>query len=383
LQGVKVKIPDDKGRYLSAPFSPAVRATYTERAVLAWLATRERGGEVWAQLEEGARCTGLHVRSVRRILEQLADPSREGGALVSRELLHRGARAPSGFAVSRSTSVVRLLVGAVLAPLVRLDVRRWFRAELQMETLHRVLLALIASHSNAAGFAWPSYARLAWLAGCSVRSVAGAVGQLCRQGWLVRSLVAPGAELPDRSVARSWRLVLQVVEPDVRASTAGRPCIDSRTSVHKSPLHGSGLNVGPPAPPPPSDPLAEALRAFSSICKTERIGADAAAVMAARLREGRTVADLATAARGVASVPWRMELAERRTVRAAFGTADKFAGFLERGRQLEPDAYVTPAQERAEALQRAAQRADEAKGQAHLRQLAKSLPGGLRSLIRR
>jgi DNA-binding Lrp family transcriptional regulator len=365
-------------------FAPELEASYSERAVLAWLADRaNERGEAWPRLDEGARVTGLAVRSVRRILARL-----EARGIVERSYLHRGQRGPAGWVVSATTCIVRLaglLAGA--APLRGVSLALWSRCALS--TLERVVLALVVAHANAEGWCWPSFGRLARLAGCSVRAVAGAVAELRRAGVLEGSLVPQGAPLPGGELAREWRLVLRLADgcpkPDPGASIGGPSSMASRTDVHERSAHGaSPIEDRPPIAP--ADPIAAFLLRYAAIAGTDVLGRNAAEIIRQRLADGLSVRDLEHAAAGIAASSWHMAEIGRRTIAAAFGTVDRVKIHADRGRAAGgvPLDLPTPAQEAQEARQNADRLAREATERAEARARLRAIGGGgLASLLAR
>lgn len=373
-----------RARFVARAFSPALACTYSERAVLAWLADRANdAGQAWPRLDDGARVTGLAPRSIRRILARL-----EARGLITRTYLQRGERGPAGWFVSATTCVVQLvclLAGA--APLRGVSLARWRSSS--ASTLERVICALVEAHCNADGWAWPSYGRLARLAGCSVRAVAGAVASLRRAGVLEGSLVPQGAPLPGGELAREWRLVLRLAstlpKADPRASNAGPSSTASRTDVHERSAHRASRIEDPPPTPPP-DPIEGFLTRYAAIAGTDVLGRNAANIVRARLADGLSVRDLELAAAGVAASPWAMAELSRRTIAAAFGTADRVRLHADRGRAAGgiPADLPTPAQEAQEARQNAERRAREALGRCEARARLRGVgAGGLASLLTR
>ena len=367
-----------RGRFVARAFSPALEATYSERAVLAWLADRANDrGEAWPRLDEGARVTGLAPRSVRRILARL-----EARGLVARSYLKRGQRGPAGWFVSATTCVVQLaclLAGA--APLRGVSLARWARSS--MTTLERVVVALVEAHANADGWAWPSYGRLARLAGCSVRAVAGAVSSLRRAGVLEGSLVPQGAPLPGGELAREWRLVLRLASG---ASNGGPSSTATRTDVHERSTHRASHIEDPPPTPPPPDPIGSFLSRYAAIAGTDVLGRNAAQIVRTRLAEGLSVRDLELAAAGVAASAWHMAELSRRTIPAAFGSLERVKLHADRGRAAGggPTDLPTAAQEAQEARQNAERRAREASERSEARTRLRGVgAGGLASLLTR
>lgn len=375
-----------RARFTARAFALELAASFSERAVLAWLAERaDASGRAWPRLDEGARVTGLRVRSIRRILARLE----ERGAVV-RTHLARGERGPAGWAVSTATCVVTLaclLSGA--APLRGVSLAAWARSG--WSTLERVVVALLEAHRNADGWAWPSYARLARLAGCSPRAIAGAVARLRRAGVLESHLVPQGALLPGGEVAREWRLVLRVVAScptgDPRASSGGPSIADSRPDVHKrSADRASPIEDRPPSSSPP-DPIGSFLSSYARIAQTDCLGRSAREIVRARLADGLSVRELELAAAGVAASGWHMAELSRRTIPAAFGTAERVRLHADRARArggVFVDDLADPAREAQEARQAAERREREAVDRSAARARLRALGGApLASLLLR
>ena len=84
-----------------------------------------------------------------------------------------------------------------------------------------------------------------------------------------------------------------------------------------------------PAPIP--DAVDLLLEEYAQQLEIEDLGRDAERVMRERVAEA-SIADAKLAIVGIAATPWRMEQRSRRTVLAALGTQEKFAGFVAKGR---------------------------------------------------
>ena len=368
-------------------------ASFSERAVLAVLADRaDSEGRAWPAVDEVAARTGLAPRSVRRILARLADPARPGGPLVERTTLAPWAaseadrRTPKGFAVSRAVALVRLTLGAVVPILRSVDLGSWFDPGRPLTTLQRVLGALVEAHANReTGEAWPGYARLATLAGCSTRAVGGSLGGMGR--YLAARLVGPGSPLPGGVIAVGWHAVLRVKtdpDPDPRSACPRTlvprdPDPRSEESYQGSPIRKKGPRP-PEAPPPlpagPIDPLPDLLRSYSRICDTDELGPKARETLAARMAEGCDARQLRAAFYGIRASEYLMGRFSRREVRNALRTRARVADLAKDGGWVEPDT-VDPAQIAREDAAAARVRASDAAAAASGPAFVRGLPGGL------
>jgi len=346
--------------------------------VLACLADRaDAAGRAWPSVRELASRTALAPRSVRRILERLS-----ARGLLSREVLKPGDRTPRGFAVSRWTTLVTLTLGSVVPLLRSIALGRAFLAGGVLTTLQRVLVCLIEGHANAQGWAYPSYSRLALMAGCSERAIVAAVAALRRAGWVETRLCPPGDVLPGGAAAVTWRTVLRV-KPD-----PGPSFRDPRTLVPRPPdprseevHHGSPSRKDeppdrPPGPLEPPNPVPGLLLAYGRICETDDLGADAGRVLACRLADGCSLPMLRAAMHGIKGTPWRMEYLSRRRIGSTLGSLAKARDFAKRGGWVEAEA-VDHAAIAAEDAAAAELRAAEAIGRVQVRRRLQSLTGGL------
>jgi DNA-binding MarR family transcriptional regulator len=326
--------PNAGDRALALAFVEDLELGAPDRLVLAALLHRAGSatGIAWPTIGELADATSLRPRSVQRVVRRLVERR-----LVERELVAPGEKMPHGFVTPTTRALFRLSVPSDVAPFVGRALAPILRADLP--TTEKTVLVVVAMHANAKGDSWPSYARIGRMTGLSERAVGGALARLRARGWLVARRVAPGAPLPSGETATAWRVVF-ALRP--------RPgCIDPTTDVHRPP--DPGAEEGSPRTSssteealPHAGDVGALLRDFGDRLLTDDLGADATKIVLDRLADGFTVVELRTAIAGVASVPWRMELRSRRTVRAVFGTAAKCRSFVERGREDEPEEMLPP-----------------------------------------
>lgn len=315
-------------RAAALAFSESLVLAATERIVLAHLLLRAGSptGIAWPTIGELAERTGLQPRSVQRVVRRLAD-----AGLVAVTHVEPGGTMPSGFRTPHARAVYRLSVPSTVAP-VFVGSRFADSLSADVATTELVVLAVLSLHANGTGDAWPSYARVGRMGGLSERAVGGAVARLRARGLLRARRVAPGGTLPSGETATTWRVVLTVARPR-------HGCVATPTVVPPHPDVGAEERDPGPESVKAEDPgVAGLLSEFSDQLQTDDLGPDAAALVAARLADGLSVADVKAAIAGVAAVPWRMQLRSRRTVRAVFGTLEKTKGFVERGREHLPVA---------------------------------------------
>lgn len=339
-----------------------------ERLVLAvLLGHADPAGRAWPLLEELAARVGLEggARSVARVLERL-----QVRGLVDRVTVSAGELLPTGQAASTARALVTLRLpspAACLGGAAEL-LELALSPELALRPAARAVLAVYCLHASAAREAWPSHARVAKLAGVSVRTVGSSLFLLRSMGVLERARIAPGAKLPNDQTATQWKSLVTLLEQGLRQATAPRRSCRASPTVDPSPpdpgseesLQGSEITesrerarpsappqgaasrppvTAPPAPGcgavplgPADEQVSDLLLRFSERCETDDLGRAPADVMRARLADGFSAADIRDAIEGVALNPWRMALRSRRWVRSVFGDAKRFRTHLEAGR---------------------------------------------------
>lgn len=330
-------------------FSELLDLRAPDRLVLAVLLHRAGAphGEAWPTIGEIAERTALEPRTVTTILRR-----HEARGMLTTTLQRS------------SASRYRLNVPSIVAPVVgrSLDLAL---SPSTLTTTERATLAVVLMHTGASGEAWPGHARIASMAGLSLRAVGSALKRLVARGMLTARQVKPGGMLPSGATASGWVTVLR---PTGRGPGAARltlarmpregddpGALSPRSSCGQGAIvvpggDDPGAEEGipgtipvkeerpcfaqtsrPTVPAPITDAIDLLLEEYAQQLEIEDLGRDAERVMRERVAEA-SIADAKLAIVGIAATPWRMEQRSRRTVLAALGTSEKFAGFVAKGR---------------------------------------------------
>jgi DNA-binding Lrp family transcriptional regulator len=297
-------------------------------------------GEAHPSIAEIAERTGLTERTVTTNLRRL-----EAASLLTTTRT-RGR-------VSR----YQLVVPSDVAPMVGRALDDAL-ARSPLTTTERATFAIVLMHTGASGEAWPSHARIARLAGLSVRAVGGALRRLVARGVLNARQVKPGAQLPTGAIASTWSIVLRPTgfppsggrlslapSPTSPRSTCRKEAIDVPSGgdlVAEEEIHGSSpMNEEQVRPRAishstsssrSSDAIDLLLQEYAHRLELDELGRDAEQILRARVAES-SIATVQIAITGIQETAWRMERASRRTVLAALGTPQKFRAFVERGHE--------------------------------------------------
>ena len=346
-----------------------------QRLVLAVLLARaDSEGYAWPHASEVALRTSLAVRTVGRVVAQLA-----ALGLVERAQLRPGELLPNGVPSPDARAVVRATLGSVRA-FASGAIDLALAPGLALSHVERATLAALLVHANGKGLAWATQARLASVAGCSVSAVGRALRELRDRRAIVLVMLPPGARLPNGQACAGWRPLVTLLPGAIRALRS-EP-VEPRSGDVLPPTHeqappdaraegsdpmkrsneenardpkGSPDRARPMAAPSVAAPTAPEERSTASRegsaptalgSTAAREGADlllgewvsklgpdagphAREVLSARLADGVTLRELRDAIAGIALTAWRMapEAPTRRYVGSCVQSAAKARTF--------------------------------------------------------
>lgn len=368
--------------------------TSAQRLVLAVLLTRaDREGYAWPHASEVAARTTLALRTVARVVAQLA-----ALGLVERAQLRPGELLPNGLPTPDARAVVRATLGSVRA-FVGGSIEAAIAPGLGLSPTERAVLAALLLHANGSRQAWATQARLAAVAGCSVRSVGAALAELRARRMIALAMLPPGATLPNGASCAGWRALVTILPGGIRARAAEpeaprRSCSSPPALVQPPPgeaaegrdpentdpeksdaREGEPSPIGAPQAAPMVSPAAPASGAAAPPNDVpdlllaewaQKLGSDvgpnARALLAARLAEGVTPREIRDGIEGIRLLPWRMDPCwpTRRYVANCFQYAAKVRTFAAAARCANPEVEILappPAPERLDPETRKAQAA--------------------------